>query len=119
MGDIVPRDQLVKQGVKGVGGVGAGIGTLILSAIASPAHPLPGLIVGAIVGVAGMVIASSREDRNAGLVAMGAGGLTMLSSIPLIGHVVGWLMPVAGVGLIAAGAWSLLNFWRNLRRRSR
>lgn len=119
MGDIVPRDQLVKQGVKGVGGVGAGIGTLILSAIASPAHPLPGLIVGAIVGVAGMVIASSREDRNAGLVAMGAGGLTMLSSIPLIGHVVGWLMPVAGVGLIATGAWSLLNFWRNLRRRSR
>jgi len=119
MGDIVPREQLVKQGVRGVAGVGSGIGTLILGGIASPAHPLPGLIVGGIVAVAGMVIATSREDRNAGMVAVGAGVLTALASIPLIGHLVGWLMPVAGVGLIVAGGWSLIKFWRNLRRRSR
>jgi hypothetical protein len=31
----------------------------------------------------------------------------------------GWLMPVAGVGLIIAGGISLFRFIRNLRRRSR
>jgi hypothetical protein len=38
MGDIVPRNQLVKQGVQG--------------------------IAGGIVGIAGLVIASSKEDRT-------------------------------------------------------
>jgi hypothetical protein len=50
---------------------------------------------------------------------VGAGALTIVASIPGIGGAVGWLMPVAGVGLIIAGAISLFRFLRNLRRRSR
>lgn len=117
MGDIVPRNQLVKQGVQGVAGIGGGIGLLILKAIASAGF-VPGLIVGGIVGIAGLVIASSREDRTAGMIALGAGALTIVASIPVIGPVVGWLMPVAGIGLIIAGGISLFRFLRNLRRRS-
>jgi hypothetical protein len=63
MGDIVPRNQLMKQGVQGIAGIGGGVGLLILSAIAS-AGIVPGLIVGGIVGIAGLVIASSKEDRR-------------------------------------------------------
>lgn len=117
MGDIVPRNQLVKQGVKGVAGVGGGIGLLILNGIASAGF-IPGLVAGGIVAIAGLVIGSSREDRTAGLITIGAGAATILASLPVIGGLVGWLMPVAGVGLILAGGWSLFKFWRNLRKRS-
>jgi hypothetical protein len=118
MGDIVPRNQLVKQGMQGVGGIIGGVALLILRAISSAGF-LPGLIAGAIVGIAGLVIASSPEDRTAGMVAVGAGALTIVASIPGIGSLVGWLMPVAGIGLLIAGGISLLRFFRNLRRRSR
>ncbi len=118
MGDIVPRNQLVKQGVHGIAGIGGGIGLLILKAIASAGF-IPGLIAGGIVGIAGLVIASSKEDRTAGMIAVAAGAVTIVASIPAIGGVVGWMMPVAGVGLIIAGAISLFRFIRNLRRRSR
>ena len=118
MGDIVPRNRLVKQGWQGIAGVGGGIGLLILNAIASKGFG-PGLIAGGIVGIAGLVITSSKEDRTAGMIAVGAGALTIVASIPKIGGAVGWLMPVAGAGLIIAGAVSLFRFLRNLRRRSR
>jgi hypothetical protein len=118
MGDIIPRNQLVKQGFQGVAGIVGGVGLLILKAISSAGF-VPGLIAGGIVSVAGLVIASSKEDRTAGMVALGAGAATILASIPGIGGVVGWMMPVAGIGLIIAGGISLFRFWRNLRRRSR
>ena len=117
MGDLVPRQELVKQGVKGVAGVGGGIGLLILNGIASAGF-LPGLIVGGLVTVAGMVIGSSKEDRRAGLITVAAGVLTVIASLPFIGGIAGWLLPVAGIGLIVAGGYSLFKFWRNLRKRS-
>jgi hypothetical protein len=122
MGDIVPRNQLVKQGVQGVAGVGGGIGLLILRAIASigeGAISLPGLIVGGVVTVAGFVIMSSPEDRRAGMVTIGAGALTLAASLPLVGPIASPLMWIGGFGLIIAGAVSLFRFIRNLRRRSR
>ncbi|GAH81024.1 unnamed protein product [marine sediment metagenome] len=117
MGDLVPRQELVKQGVKGVAGVGGGIGLLILNGIASAGF-LPGLIVGGLVTVVGMVIGSSKEDRRAGLITIAAGAATIAASIPLIDRIVSWLLPVAGIGLIVAGGYSLFKFWRNLRKRS-
>ena len=61
MGDIVPRNQLVKQGVQGIAGIGGGIGLLILKAIASAGF-IPGLIA---VG-AGAVTISSLDSSNRG-----------------------------------------------------
>ena len=117
MGDLVPsRHELVKQGTKGVAGVAGGAGLLILSGISS-AGLLPGLIAGGILAVAGFIIGSNREDRKAGLVAIIAGAATAVASLPFIGPLVHWLLPVAGVGLLAAGGWSLFKFWRNMRRR--
>ena len=122
MGDIVPRNQLVKQGVQGIAGVGGGIGLLILRAIAAigeGAFSVAGLIVGGVVTVAGFVIMSSPEDRRAGVITIGAGALTLAASLPLIGGVANAFMWIGGFGLIIAGAVSLFRFLRNLRRRSR
>ncbi len=115
MGDIVPRSVLVRQGVKGIAGVGGGIALLILKGIAAAGF-WPGLLAGAVVSIAGLVIGSSREDRAAGMVTVAAGAATVIASIPAF-HGVGWLMSVSGIGLIVAGAWSLFKFWRNLRKR--
>jgi cell division protein FtsW (lipid II flippase) len=118
MGDLVPsRQDLVKQGMRGVAGVGGGIGLLILSGIRN-AGLVPGLIAGGVLAVVGLVIGRSREDRNAGLIALGAGIVTAVASIPVIGGVVGWLLPVAGIGLLLAGGYSLFKFWTNLRKRN-
>jgi hypothetical protein len=122
MGDIVPRNQLVKQGVQGIAGVGGGIGLLILRAIAAigeGAFSVAGLIVGGVVTVAGFVIMSSPEDRRAGVITIGAGALTLAASLPLIGGIANAFMWIGGFGLIVAGAVSLFRFLRNLRRRSR
>jgi hypothetical protein len=117
VGDIVPRNVVVGQGIRGIAGVGGGIALLILNGISSAGF-LPGLIVGVVVVIAGLVLRSSREDRRAGAVTSGVGAATILASIPAIRHALGWLMPTAGIALILAGLWSLIKFWRNLRRRS-
>jgi len=122
MGDIVPRNQLVKQGVQGIAGIGGGVGLLILRAIAAigeKAFSVPGLIIGGVVTVAGFVIMSSPEDRTAGIVTIGAGALTLAASLPLLEKVANPFMWIGGFGLIIAGAISLFRFLRNLRRRSR
>ncbi len=116
MGDIVPRNVVVGQGIRGIAGVGGGIALLILNALS--ASGWPGLIVGAVVVIAGLVLGSSREDRRAGTVTAVVGAATILASIPAVHRALGWLMPTAGVALILAGLWSLFKFWRNLRRRS-
>jgi hypothetical protein len=122
MGDIVPRNQLVKQGVQGIAGIGGGVGLLILRAIAAigeGAFSVAGLIVGGVVTVAGFVIMSSPEDRRAGMITIGAGALTLAASLPLVGGIANAFMWIGGFGLIIAGAISLFRFLRNLRRRSR
>lgn len=121
MNDIVPRKEMVKLGLKGIGGVGGGLGLFLLKGIASMggALSIPGLIAGVLVTTAGMVIASSKEDRQAGMLAAGAGVITVVASlsIPLIGGLAGWLMSLAGIGLIAGGAYSLYKFWKGLKSR--
>jgi len=115
MNEIVPRKELVKQGVKGFAGVGGGIGLFILNWVASAGF-LPGLIVGGAVTVVGMLIGTSKEDRKAGMITAAAGIATILAAT--IGGVVGWLLPAAGLVLIGLGAFSLFKFFRNLRKRA-
>lgn len=117
MDDLVPRRELTRQAMSGAAGVGGGIALLILRAVAAAGF-LPGAIVGGIISVAGLVIASSREDRTAGWVTVGAGLATVVGSIPGIGGAVRWLLPVAGIGLLIMGAVQLVRFLRNLKHRA-
>ena len=117
LGDIVPRNVVAGQGIRAIAGVGGGITLLILNGISSAGF-LPGLIVGGLVVIAGLVLGSSREDRRAGTVTAVVGAVTVLASIPAIHRALGWLMPAAGIALLLAGLWSLFKFWRNLRKRS-
>jgi len=113
MSNLIPRDQLVKDGLKGFGAVGGGLAVLILKALSSSL--IVGLLAAGIVTIAGIAIGSSREDRNAGLITVAVGVLTGIAAIipPLR-----WLMSIAGWGLLAAGGVALFRFFKNLRKRS-
>ncbi len=112
MDDIVPREKLVKDGLKGFLATGGGIGLLILKGISSV--PLFGAIVGGILAVIGMGFGISKEDKPAGVIALTTGVLTIIASF-LPG--VRWLMSVAGWGLLIGGAVSLYKFFKKLKTR--
>ena len=114
MGDLVPRDRLVRQGMKGVGGIVSGAALLFLSGLSGPA----GWIVGGLLTLVGLGISTSREDRTAGIVTAGAGILIIVSAaIPGVGPVAGWLMRAGGIALLLGGGLSIVRFILNLRKR--
>lgn len=118
MNDIVPRETLVKQGSKGVGGILGGAGILVLNAVTGAM--IPGLIVGGALTIGGLgVAAGSREDKMAGTVAAGAGALTVVASLPVpfLSSVAGGLMVLSGLGLIGAGVYGLIKFFKGLKSR--
>ena len=113
MSDIVPqpRNQVTRNGVRGVvAGIG-GVGLLILNAL----PPLPAIIVGGALVVGGLAFSSSKSDRTAGVVAIAAGAVTALSGLipPL-----GFLLWLPGLGLLGAGVWSLIKFFRGVKSRT-
>jgi hypothetical protein len=118
MGEIVSRNELSNQLMKGVGGVGAGIGLLIiLPWVAGPV----GFIAGGILALAGLIFSGSKTQRKAGAVTLGAGIITLATAlalnIPVIGPILGVAGWVAGFGLIAAGGFSLFKFFKNMKAR--
>ena len=116
MGDIVPRREVSRQGLQGIGGLAGGAGILVLKAIAA-SSVLGGLVVGGGIVLGGLALAASKDDKKAGLVGIVAGGLTVLASLPVLGSVATPLMLVGGIGLLLAGGWSLFKFYRGLRSR--
>ena len=115
MGDLVPRKELVKQGMMGIGGIVGGGILLILSGVSGPA----GWIIGGLLTLVGLGVSASRDDRPAGVVMLGAGVLTIASALPLgIGPTASWLMRLGGIGLIIAGGYSIIKFIINLKKRS-
>ena len=117
MGDVVPRNELTKQGMRGVGGVAGGVALLIVSALSGSI--VGGLVIGGLVALVGLIMTRDKADRKAGLVALGAGALTVVGlAIPPIGGLARILLTISGIGLIGAGVFSLIKFIRNLRRSS-
>ncbi len=112
MGELVPRKTLVKQALKGIGGIGGGIALLALSG----ATGLFGIVMGAIVTVIGLAVSTSKEDRLAGAVTVGAGALTLIAGLGLTG-IAAPLMWVGGGALLISGILSLINFIKNLNAR--
>ncbi|MBN2533780.1 MAG: hypothetical protein JXB88_12870 [Spirochaetales bacterium] len=113
MGELVPRKDMVKQAMMGIGGIGGGIAIFLLGGLPWPA----GMIVGGIIAVIGFAISTSKKDRTAGLMTLGAGALLAISKIPGIGPLAGFVLGVAGVGLLLVGGLSIYKFIKNLNAR--
>ena len=116
MGELATRSEMTKSLMNGVGGVGAGIGLLIIAGIAS--SPVLWIAAGvcAVIGL-GMVL--TKRQKKAGAVMIGAAAVVGAAGLvtALLGAVVPWLVPVAGIGLIALGGFSLFKFFSNLKNR--
>lgn len=113
MGDLVPRKDMVKQAMMGIGGIGGGIAIFLLSGLTF----VPALIVGGIIAVIGLAISSKPKDRTAGLITLGAGALLAISKIPVLGAIGQFILIVAGFGLLVVGGLSLYKFIKNLNAR--
>jgi hypothetical protein len=111
MGEIVPRKEVSRDGLKAVGGLAGGAALMLLSGLGT----VPGVIIGGVLTLAGLGLTASREDRLAGGIAAGAGALTVLSKLLGFG---GGLLFVGGAALLISGSVSLVNFIRKLKSRS-
>jgi len=115
MGEIVSRNELSNQLMKGVGGIGAGIALfLLLPVVGGPV----GFIAAGVLLLAGLILSASKTQRKAGAVSLGAGIITgavaILQNTPIIKHLF-WLAPI---GLIIAGGISLFKFFKNMKSRT-
>jgi hypothetical protein len=116
MNDIVPTNVLAKQGVAAVAGIAGGIGLMILGGLPS----LFGIIAGGVVGLIGLGAMGSHDpaDKRAGLIALAAGGLTVLSKIGIFSGLASSFLGLATVGLIGMGAWNAFKFFKGLKSRA-
>jgi hypothetical protein len=116
MGELVSRNEMSKQLINGVGGVGAGIGLLIVNGF----HPLVLLVGAGICGAVGLGMLASKSEKKAGAAMLGAGvlagGAAALALLSFVG--LGFLPWLAGIGLIGLGGFSIFKFFSNLKKRT-
>lgn len=110
--EIVPREKVTKSGVQGVVSVAGGLGSIILAAVT--AHPVLGVIVGAVIGLAGVALSSSKHDRTLGVATTVVGVAAVFASL----FRAGGILVAGGVILLGIGAYSLFKFFRGLKSRS-
>jgi hypothetical protein len=111
MSDIVPRSQLTKQGVQGVGAVAGGVVLLVLAG-----GGLFGIVAGAVLTIGGLALSGSRSDRTAGIVTAVVGAATLAAGI--FGGPFAWLMRAGGFVFLGGGIYLLVKFFRGLKSRS-
>ena len=126
MKEIEKRDRppsttaLAKQGIAAVAYAAGGVFLLVLQAVSR--FRVFGLILGAVVCVAGIASLLSKEaaDKKAGAVISAAGVLVILSKsgILAIQAAAGTLLAVGAIGLLAMGALNAFRFFRGLAKRS-
>ncbi len=118
MREIVPRNQLVKEGTAGVFSLAGGGGVLLLSAFVGGGFSLLGLLLGGAVAFVGAAVSRDQKDRMVGLGIMAAGVLTAAASLPLIGGIGSFLLGASGIGLLGLGGYNLYRFYRGMRSRA-
>jgi hypothetical protein len=117
-GNNTPTNVLAKQGVTAIGGIVGGAALMIIRALPS----FMGLIAGVIVGVIGIGGAMSKDpdDRKPGILAAVAGGLAVLSRVPIkpLSALSGTLLGISALGLLVMGVWNGIKFIKGLKGRS-
>ena len=113
MSDLVPRNRLAAQATKGIGAI---VGGAVLLFLAS--NGIFGIIAGGLLTVAGLALSGSKKERTIGIVTAAVGIATLAAGIfggrffPFQ-----WLMRAAGIVLLGAGAFGLVRFFRDLKKR--
>ncbi len=110
MGEIVPRKEISKEGIRAVGGLVGGAALLLLTL-----NPIFGIVGGGLLAAVGIGVAASKKDRLAGGVLGAAGALGLLNGI--FGFAGTWLI-LGSAGLAGYGAYSLYQFIRKLKTRT-
>ncbi|MDR1319289.1 MAG: hypothetical protein LBJ90_06660 [Treponema sp.] len=126
MNDIEPSEsfpstsELARQGVSAVGFIAGGLFLFIMQSLAR--FRILGLFLGVLVCVVGVFSLLSKDpgDRKPGALISAAGILVILSraGIPFIKAAAGTLLVIGALGLLAAGIWKGINFFRGLKKRS-
>ena len=120
MNDLVPREQLERQGMTGIVSGVSGLGLLLLRGLTQfgAGFSIPGLVVGGVLTVAGVGFSSGKKaDRIGGMVIAGGGILTAVASLPVVGGIASGLMWLGGLGLLGTGIVNIVRFARGLRAR--
>jgi hypothetical protein len=115
MSDMPTRSEVRNNFIKGVAGIGGGVGLWILSTLGF----IPGLIVGGLVAGVGALMLRSEKERNAGMAAIGIGALTAVaaSPIPFISGFSNVLFGIAAIGAGIFGGWSLWKYFQGMKAR--
>jgi hypothetical protein len=110
------RSSLAKKGVTAVGCIAGSIGLFILGSLA----PVAGIVAGAVAGVAGLCALMSKDpaDKAPGAVIAGAGALTVVSKLPLVGVLAKPFFGLGPVILLGVGIWNGVKFIKGLKARS-
>lgn len=124
MNDIVPSSRSengspAKRCVTAVGSIAGAVTLFVLGSL----PPIAGIIAGAVVGLVGFTALASKDpgDRFPGLVAAGAGILTIASRLPFIKALLGgpsrFLLGIGAFGLLTMGIWNLVRFFKEMKSR--
>lgn len=113
MNEVVPRKELERNAMTGIGGIGGGLAILAVSSVIT-GNPIIGLVVAAGMGFGGYTMTKSAEDRTAGKVLMGVGAITALSALTGFGS---GIFSLAGIGLIGWGGYSIYKFLKGMKSR--
>jgi len=116
--EIVPREKVTKHGVQGVISTAGGIVSFVLAGITTGAFHWFGVIVGVVIGVAGLALSSSKHDRTLGVATTVVGAAVTVASIGLLRGLVHGVLVAGGVVLVGIGVYSLVKFFRGLKSRS-
>jgi hypothetical protein len=110
------RNSLSKRGITAIGCIAGGIGLFVLGSLSTVA----GIVAGAVAGVVGICALTSKDptDKTPGVITTGAGALTIVSKLPLVGFLAKPLLGLGAIILLGVGIWNGIKFFKGLKARS-
>lgn len=119
--EIVSRKDVGAYLGKGALGIATGVGLFTLNALGGFSvlgFQLIPIAVGALIAWAGWNAMAKNKGALGSLIAMGAGALTILSGIPLIGGLGGFFLGAGAIGSLIFGGINLFKGIKGFQSRS-